>query len=92
MMDDSSHDPIGFHPAKLLDEHLLRNFGNRSLQIREAEHVAVEEMNRISSFQRPSRILKAPSTPSAAVVGVHGLTLLLGKYLTFLCVLAIFGV
>ena len=44
MMDDSSHDPIGFHPAKLLDEHLLRNFGNRSLQIREAEHVAVEEM------------------------------------------------
>src|ERR1700692_3776792 len=44
MMDDASHDPIGFHLAKLLNEHLLRNRGNGSLQIREAEHVAVEEM------------------------------------------------
>jgi hypothetical protein len=44
------------------------------------------------SFQRPSGIVKAFSTPSAAAVGVHGLTLPLGEYLTLLCVLAILGV
>jgi hypothetical protein len=29
LMADSSNDPIGFHLAKLLDQHLLRNHGNR---------------------------------------------------------------
>jgi len=30
--------------AKLLDEHFLRNRGNRPLEVREAEHLAAEEM------------------------------------------------
>src|SRR5712664_3494148 len=42
MMDDSSDDPIGFHLAKLLDEHFLRNRGNRPFQVREAKHFAAE--------------------------------------------------
>jgi hypothetical protein len=44
MMNDSSDDPIGFHLAKLLDEHLLRNRGNRPFQGREAEHFAAKEV------------------------------------------------
>ncbi len=44
MMDDSSNDAIDLHLAKLLDEHLLRDRGNHPLQLREAEHLAAEEM------------------------------------------------
>ena len=44
MMDDSSNDAIDLHLAKLLDEHLLRDRGNRPLKLREAEHLAAEEM------------------------------------------------
>src|SRR4029077_841846 len=45
--------------------------------------------NRITSFQRPSNILSAASTPSAAEEGVKGSALPRGKYPTFLSVLAI---
>ena len=44
MMDDSSDDPIGFHLAKLLDEHFLRNRWDRPLEVREAQDLAAEEM------------------------------------------------
>ena len=44
MMDDATDDPIGFHLAQLLDQHLLRNRRDRTFQVREAEHVAAEEM------------------------------------------------
>src|SRR6267378_5715857 len=44
--------------------------------------------NRITSFQRPSRILRASSTPRAAEVGVNR-SLPLGEYLTFSWVLVI---
>jgi len=43
-MDDPADDAVGFHLAKLLDEHLLGNGGNRSTELREAQHVATEEM------------------------------------------------
>ena len=64
-MDDSSDDPIGFHLAKLLDEHFLRNRGNRLFQLREAEHVAAEEMKQDQQFpaspQNLEGILDTPS-------------------------------
>src|SRR3981081_45481 len=43
-IDFTHDDAIGFHAAKLLAEHLLRNIGNGSLQVRKAQHLATEEM------------------------------------------------
>ena len=40
----SAGNAIGFHLAKLLDEHLLRNRRDRTFQIREAQHVSTEEV------------------------------------------------
>ena len=51
-MDDSSDDPISFHLAKLLDEHFLRNRGNRLFQLREAEHLSAKEMKQ--DYQLPA--------------------------------------
>jgi len=50
MMNDSSHDSIGFHLAKLLDEHLLRNRGKCAFQVREAQHFAAKEMKQDQQF------------------------------------------
>jgi len=61
MMDDSSNDPIALHLAKLLDEHLLRDRGNRTLQLREAEDLAAEEVKQDqqlpATLQEPEGIL-----------------------------------
>jgi hypothetical protein len=89
VMDDPADDSVGFHLAKLLDEHLLGNGGNRSTQVREAQHVATEEMKQDHRFHRPSRILRASSTPRAAEVGISSLRLPSGEYPTCLCVLVI---
>jgi hypothetical protein len=86
-VDDPPHHPVVFHLAKLLDQHLLGNRGNRPLQLREPQDLPTEQMKRIKSFHRPSRTLNACSTFRAAVTGVY--SLLFCKYLTFLCVLAI---
>ncbi len=37
-------DPVVFHLAKLLDEHLLGDGRDRPFQFREAQHLATEEM------------------------------------------------
>ena len=43
-IDFTHDDAIAFHAAKLLAEHLLRDIGNGSLQVGEAQHLATEEM------------------------------------------------
>jgi len=58
MMHDSSDNTIGLHVAKLLDEHLLRNRGNRAFQIREAEHIAAEEMKQDQQLPAPFQDLE----------------------------------
>ncbi len=44
MVNDSPDDTISLHLAKLLNEHLLRNPCDRALQVREAPHLATEEV------------------------------------------------
>ena len=65
MMDDSLDDPIGFHLAKLLDEHLLRDRGNRPFQGGEAEHLAAERMKQDhqlpAALQNLEGVLDIPS-------------------------------
>jgi hypothetical protein len=42
---DFAHDnPVSLHLTELLAEHLLRDVRNRSLQIREAQHLAPKQM------------------------------------------------
>jgi len=43
MVDDTPHDPVALHLAELLDEHLLRDAGDRALELGEALHLAAEE-------------------------------------------------
>jgi len=68
MMDDSSNDAIDLHLAKLLDEHLLGDRRNRPLQLREAKHLAAEEMKQDQQFpatlQDPEGVLDTLSCRS----------------------------
>ena len=68
MTDDSSNDAIDLHLAKLLDEHFLRDRGNRPLQLREAEQLAAEEMKQDqqlpATLQDPEGVLDTLSCRS----------------------------
>jgi len=44
MVNDAPDDSIGLHLAKLLNKHLLRNRGDRPLQVGEAQHLSTKEM------------------------------------------------
>jgi hypothetical protein len=44
MVNDPPHHTVGFHLAKLLDQHLLGNSGNRPLQLREPQDLPPEQM------------------------------------------------
>jgi len=44
VVDDSSHDSVGFQLAELLHEHLLRDRRYRTLQVGEAQNLAAEQM------------------------------------------------
>jgi hypothetical protein len=52
-MDEAPHEAIGFHLTQLLGEHLLGDGGDRALQIREAPHLAAEEMKQDHQFPAP---------------------------------------
>lgn len=77
MVDDAPHDSVGLHLSKLLNKHLLRNRGDRPFQVREAQHLSIEEMK--PNEQLPATlknledIFHAVSGGSRRVVG-DGLT------------------
>jgi hypothetical protein len=58
VVDDASDDSIGFHLAKLLDEHLLGNCRDRPFQIREAQHLAAEEVKQDHQLPAPLQNLE----------------------------------
>lgn len=89
MVDDPPDNAVALQLPELLYQHLLRDRRYRPLKIGKTNHFPPKRWNRITSFQRPSRNLKACSTPLAAVIGVCLFSLLEGEYLTFLWVLAI---
>lgn len=45
-MHDTPDDPVGLHLAQLLNQHLLRNPGDRALQLGEAQHRPAEEVEK----------------------------------------------
>ena len=60
-MDYPLDDSIGFQLAKLLREHFLRDRRNRTLQIRESQNLAAEEMKQDqqlpTAFEKTERLL-----------------------------------
>jgi hypothetical protein len=44
MVDDAPDDAVELHLPELLNEHLLRDRRDRPFQVREAQHLASEEM------------------------------------------------
>jgi len=58
MVDDASDDSVGFHLPKLLNEHLLGNGRDRPSQVREAQHLAAEEMKQDDQLPPPLKNLK----------------------------------
>ena len=63
MMNDAANDPVGFHLAKLLDQHLLRDRRDRALQLGESKHLSAKQMEKDhelpSPFQNLERLLDA---------------------------------
>src|SRR3546814_17518556 len=60
-MDDPAHDTVFLHLAQLLDQHLLRDGGNRAFKIGEAQHLAAEQVKQDHQFpaslQNPQYLL-----------------------------------
>jgi len=44
MVHDAPDDPVALHLAELLDQHLLRDARDRPFQLREAQHLAAEQV------------------------------------------------
>lgn len=44
MVNDPADDAVPLHLPELLDQHLLRDRGDRSLQLRKSEHLSAEQM------------------------------------------------
>ncbi len=63
VMDDAAHDAITFHLPKLLDQHLLRDAWDGSLQVGETQELAAEKMKQDhelpSTFQHLEGLLHA---------------------------------
>jgi hypothetical protein len=63
MVDDPANDPVRFHLAKLLDQHLLRNCRDRTFQVREAQQRSSEQVEQDDqfppTFKEPERLLDA---------------------------------
>jgi hypothetical protein len=77
MVDDAPHDSIGLHLTELLNKHLLRNRGDRPLEVREAQQLSIEELKQNeqlpATLKNLEGIFHAFSRRSGRVVG-SGLT------------------
>ena len=57
-MNDASHDRVGFHLAKLLDEHLLGDGRDRTFEIREPQYLTPEEVKEDHELPAPLEYLE----------------------------------
>jgi hypothetical protein len=53
-MHDPPHYAVALQLPELLGEHLLRDLGNRALEVRESEHLAAEEVKEDHQFPASS--------------------------------------
>jgi hypothetical protein len=71
-VDDPSHHTVVFHLAKLLDQHLLGNSGNRPLQLREPQDLPTEQMEKDQelppALEDLERLLHVPRGGDGSIV------------------------
>jgi len=74
-VDDPPDNAIAFHLAQLLDQHLLRDAGNRPFEFREAQHLAAEQVEQDQQlplpFKNPESLFDCQSSRGGSPFFAH---------------------